>query len=81
VSRIAAAVLRGLIRLYRYTLSYFIGGQCRFMPTCSVYADEAIRLHGPVKGGKLAIKRICSCHPFTRLGGKSGFDPVPPHVK
>jgi putative membrane protein insertion efficiency factor len=70
---VLSAVLRGLIWLYRHTFSYFLGRQCRFVPTCSVYADEAIRLHGPIKGSALAVRRLCRCHPF----GGSGFDPVP----
>jgi putative membrane protein insertion efficiency factor len=73
-----AAFLRLLIWLYRHSLSLFMGRQCRFLPTCSAYADEAIRLHGAVKGGKLALKRLCRCHPFRSLGGSQGFDPVPP---
>ncbi len=68
-----AAFLRLTIWVYRHSLSLFMGRQCRFMPTCSAYADEAIRLHGAVKGGKLALNRICRCHPW----GGSGFDPVP----
>ena len=70
--------LRGLIWFYRHSLSLLLGRHCRFMPTCSAYADEAIRIHGAAKGGRLALKRICRCHPFTKLGGGHGFDPVPP---
>ena len=62
-----------LISLYRYSLSYFLGRQCRFLPTCSEYADEAIRLHGPGKGAYLALRRFCRCYPW----GGSGYDPVP----
>ncbi|MFA4994297.1 MAG: membrane protein insertion efficiency factor YidD [Bdellovibrionales bacterium] len=65
--------LRGGIWVYRHSLSRFTGGFCRFSPTCSVYADEALRIHGPIKGSKLAIKRLCRCHPW----GGHGFDPVP----
>lgn len=68
-----AALLRLLILFYRYTLSFFIGGRCRFTPTCSVYADEALRRYGPLKGGKLALKRLSRCHPW----GGEGHDPVP----
>ncbi|MDE1901891.1 MAG: membrane protein insertion efficiency factor YidD [Alphaproteobacteria bacterium] len=67
-------LLRALIWLYRHSLSLFLGRQCRFMPTCSAYADEALRIHGAAKGGRLAIKRFCRCHPW----GGHGFDPVPP---
>ncbi|MFG0283495.1 MAG: membrane protein insertion efficiency factor YidD [Phycisphaerales bacterium JB039] len=72
-ARLAAGVMLGIIRIYWYTLSPLLGGQCRFHPTCSRYADEAIRRHGPWIGGRLAIRRIGRCHPF----GGSGFDPVP----
>lgn len=65
--------LRGLIWLYRHSLSCFLGRQCRFMPTCSAYASEAIRIHGPVGGTRLAVIRFCRCHPW----GGEGFDPVP----
>jgi putative membrane protein insertion efficiency factor len=68
------SALRALIWLYRHSLSSFLGRQCRFIPTCSAYADEALRVHGLIKGSKLAVKRFCHCHPW----GKSGFDPVPP---
>jgi putative membrane protein insertion efficiency factor len=70
----AAFILRGGIWLYRHSLSYFLGRQCRFLPSCSAYADEAIRVHGPLKGSSLALRRACRCHPW----GGSGFDPVPP---
>lgn len=69
-----ARLLLALIWLYRHTLSSFMGRQCRFDPTCSAYACEAIRLHGPGAGGWLAMKRIARCHPW----GGSGYDPVPP---
>jgi putative membrane protein insertion efficiency factor len=68
------SVFRGIIFLYRHSLSLFLGGQCRFYPTCSAYADEALRVHGAVKGTRLTIKRLCRCHPW----GGQGFDPVPP---
>jgi putative membrane protein insertion efficiency factor len=66
-------VLRLFIWLYRHTVSVLIGRQCRFLPTCSDYADEALRRHGAWRGGWLALKRIARCHPW----GGSGFDPVP----
>lgn len=68
-------LFKGLIYLYRYTLSYFIGRQCRFAPTCSEYALEAVDRFGPVQGGWMAVKRIGRCHPW----GGSGYDPVPPN--
>jgi putative membrane protein insertion efficiency factor len=72
------SVLRSLIKLYRMTVSPALhlimgpGQGCRFTPTCSEYAEEAVSRHGPGKGGWLALKRICRCHPFSR----SGYDPV-----
>ncbi len=73
----AGLVLRGLIWLYRHSLSAFLGRQCRFLPTCSDYADQAIRLHGAGRGSVLAFRRFCRCHPFEALGAGQGFDPVP----
>ncbi len=61
------------IKLYQLLLSPLIGPSCRFTPTCSNYAIEAINKHGPFKGFWLAIKRISKCHPW----GDSGHDPVP----
>ena len=61
------------IKLYQILLSPLIGPSCRFTPTCSNYAIEAINKHGPFKGFWLAIKRISKCHPW----GDSGNDPVP----
>ena len=61
-----------LVVLYRVTLGRLLGGQCRYTPTCSQYAIDAINLHGPIKGSWRAIKRIGRCHPW---GGK-GYDPA-----
>jgi putative membrane protein insertion efficiency factor len=61
-------------RAYKLTLSPWIGRACRFYPSCSDYAAEALIQHGPVRGGWLAARRLCRCQPF----GGSGFDPVPP---
>ena len=69
-----ANLLIACIRAYQLTLSPFLGGSCRFMPTCSAYAIEALRTHGPARGLTLAIRRLSACHPL----GRSGFDPVPP---
>lgn len=70
----ARIALVGLIRLYQVTLSGWLGGQCRFSPTCSHYAEVAIRMHGAVRGSAMTLWRIARCGPFTR----GGFDPVPP---
>ena len=66
-------VLIGVIRLYQLTISPFLGTNCRFEPTCSSYAEEAIRKYGSLRGGWLTLRRLMRCHP---LGGH-GFDPVP----
>ncbi len=63
-----------LIRLYQVTLSPFLGGHCRYQPTCSNYGLEAIKTYGPWRGGWMALMRIARCHPFV----KGGYDPVPP---
>jgi putative membrane protein insertion efficiency factor len=67
-------VLVGGIRLYRVTLSSILGGQCRFYPTCSHYGEQAIQVHGALKGSALAVWRILRCHPFSR----GGVEHVPP---
>jgi len=77
VARLLSSILCLPIHLYRHSFAYVFGGQCRFEPSCSVYALEAINAHGPLKGTGVAFRRICRCHPW----GKHGFDPVPPHVK
>jgi uncharacterized protein len=61
------------IRAYQLTLSSLIGGRCRYLPTCSDYADEAIARHGVWAGGWIGLARICRCHPC----GGAGYDPVP----
>ncbi len=68
-----AKILLGLIRFYQYAVSPMLPPRCRYQPTCSQYAVEAVRKYGALKGGWLAFKRICRCHPW----GGSGFDPVP----
>jgi putative membrane protein insertion efficiency factor len=68
-----ALAARGLIRLYRYTLSSVVGRTCRHLPTCSEYADEAIARHGLWAGGWMALARFWRCRPF----GSRGFDPPP----
>lgn len=63
------------VRGYRLLLSPLIGHGCRFRPTCSEYALEALERHGALAGSRLALGRLCRCHPW----GGDGFDPVPPH--
>jgi uncharacterized protein len=62
-----------LIWVYRYTLSPFFGNSCRFQPTCSHYAEEALKKYGPITGAIMAVKRIFRCHPWH----EGGYDPVP----
>jgi putative membrane protein insertion efficiency factor len=71
-SLLARALLR-LIAAYRYLLSPWVGNSCRFWPTCSEYAREAIEQHGGTRGSYLAARRIARCHPY----GAGGVDPVP----
>lgn len=66
-------LVRFLIRSYQYLLSPLLGHGCRFEPSCSRYAEEAICIHGLPRGGWLAMKRLLRCHPF----GSCGHDPVP----
>jgi hypothetical protein len=74
----AARALSAPIKGYRMFISPLFPAACRFQPTCSHYAIEAIETHGPAKGLALAMKRLARCHPISWLGGSSGFDPVPP---
>jgi putative membrane protein insertion efficiency factor len=66
------------IRLYRLLLSPLLPPSCRFTPSCSCYALEALETHGATKGLYLAARRLLRCHPISWLGGAQGFDPVPP---
>ena len=75
--RIAIALLSAPIRAYRLLLSPMMPGRCRFNPSCSAYALDALDQHGPVKGLWLTVRRLARCHPISWLGGSSGFDPVP----
>ena len=61
------------IKFYKYAISPHLPSACRYTPTCSQYAIEALKKHGAIKGSILTIKRLCRCHPW----GGSGYDPVP----
>ena len=69
----AAKILALPVYAYRLVLSPWVGNGCRFQPTCSVYALEALERHGALHGGTLAAYRLCRCHPW----GGHGYDPVP----
>lgn len=71
-----ANALIGLARLWQLTFSAVLPPSCRFTPSCSAYAIEALRRFGALKGGGLAVRRIARCHPW----GGSGHDPVPPNA-
>jgi putative membrane protein insertion efficiency factor len=73
IRKIFQIIFISLIKAYQYTLSPLLGPACRFYPSCSEYAYQAIMRHGPVRGLFLAIKRILRCHPFH----PGGVDPVP----
>jgi len=70
--KIFSILFIGLIRFYQGAISPLLGAKCRYTPTCSAYGVEAVKKHGPWKGGWMALKRILSCHPW----GGSGYDPV-----
>jgi putative membrane protein insertion efficiency factor len=72
INALASCLLIAMVWIYRWTLGWFMGGQCRFNPTCSQYMLDAVAKHGPWRGGWRGIKRICRCHPW----GGSGHDPA-----
>ena len=65
------------IKIYKYLISPLLGQNCRFLPTCSEYAEESLKTHGLINGLSLTFKRISKCHPIKLLGGSSGLDFVP----
>jgi hypothetical protein len=73
MSRLVTRLLVLLVHAYRVTLGPVLGGACRFTPSCSCYAIEALERHGPTRGIRLALTRILRCHPFH----PPGYDPVP----
>jgi len=66
-------ILIGLVRWYQVAISPLLPASCRFFPSCSAYAVEALERHGALKGGWLAVRRLARCHPFR----PGGYDPVP----
>ncbi len=71
--KIFSLILIAIINLYKFILSPILPNSCRYYPTCSSYAIEALKKHGAIKGSWLSIKRILKCNPW----GGSGYDPVP----
>jgi len=69
--------LISIIKFYKYFISPHIGSNCRYLPTCSDYFIDCIKLNGAFEGCVLGIKRILRCHPIKFLGGSDGFDPAP----
>lgn len=70
-------ILKAMIKVYRYIISPYLPANCRYHPTCSAYALEALNVHGPVKGSWLTIRRLGRCNPW----GGHGYDPVPDNNK
>ena len=73
INKLFQIIFTGMIRAYQYTLSPLLGPSCRFYPSCSEYAHQAIMRHGPLNGLILSVRRILRCHPFH----PGGVDPVP----
>ena len=73
MSALVTRLLVLLVHVYRLTLGPLLGGSCRFTPSCSSYAIEALERHGAVRGSHLSVRRILRCHPFH----PAGHDPVP----
>ncbi len=78
---IVTSILIKIIKSYKYLISPLIGHSCRYLPTCSEYSIEAIKIYGLKKGLFKSFKRIISCHPIKFLGGGEGFDPVIKEIK
>jgi len=66
-----------IIKVYKYLISPFLISNCRYLPTCSDYFADCVKLNGVMKGTFLGVKRILRCHPIKFLGAKDGFDPAP----
>ena len=77
MSKLIISININLIKFYQYLFSPILGNKCRYLPTCSEYYIESLKLHGLIKGSHLGIKRILSCHPIKFLGGGSGLNFVP----
>ena len=79
--RIISYVLISIVKIYKLFISPFLGPSCRYLPTCSEYFIECLKIYGPFKGFYFGTKRILTCHPIKTLGGNEGFDPVIKEIK
>ena len=77
MSKLTISINISLIKFYQYFFSTIFGNKCRYLPSCSEYYIESLKIHGLTKGSCLGIKRVLSCHPFKFLGGGSGLNFVP----
>ena len=75
--KIITYIFIGIIKIYKLFISPFLNPSCRYLPTCSEYFIDCIKLNGTLKGLPLGLKRILRCHPIKALGARSGFDPAP----
>ena len=66
-----------IIKFYKYLISPLLPSNCRYLPTCSEYFIDCIKLNGPIQGFRFGLKRITKCHPIKFLGGSNGYDPAP----
>ena len=74
--KIITCSLIGIIKIYKIFISPFLSQSCRYLPTCSEYFIDCLKIYGPFKGFYFGTKRILTCHPIKVLGGGEGFDPV-----
>ncbi len=79
--KILTKIVIKIIKSYKYLISPLLGNSCRYLPTCSDYSIDAIKIYGLSKGLALCLKRVFSCHPIKFLGGGEGFDPVNKNMK
>jgi len=70
-----------VIKFYKFFISPYFASNCRYLPTCSEYFIDCLKLHGLLKGSFLGVKRILRCHPIKSLGGSEGLDPAPKQKK
>ena len=77
ISNFLILIISFLIKFYNFFISPLLGVKCRFLPTCSEYCNDSLKVHGLIKGGAYSLKRIIRCHPIKILGGASGIDLVP----